>query len=228
MPTPWHVAEAAEFERLRPELETEFPYLHLRVRDGYTVFVGDFPIVEDSRVIDSFSIEVTVPPGGTHSAVAIVRETGGRIPRVADRHVFSDGTSCLFIEAEYWLRHPGGLSLIEFLRGPVRAYFVGQMFYEAEGRWPFGERAHGAAGDVEFYAPLVGSHDPRVIRSFLEMVAAKKLRSTWRCPCGSGHRLWGCHDDIVRKLRDRIKRAAVVSSLQRLKHEAQLTTRRAS
>ena len=227
-PTPWHIAQAAEFERLRPVLEAEFPYLHLRVRDGYTVLAGDFPIVENGRIIDSFSIEVVVPPEGTHGAVAKVRETGGRIPPVADRHVYSDGTACLFIEAEYWFRHPRGLNLVEYLHGPVKTYFVGQVFYEVEGRWPFGERAHGAAGDVEFFAPLVGSRDPRVIRSFLEMVVAKKLRSTWRCPCGSGHRLWGCHDAVVRKLRERIKRAAVLTSLQRLKRESPLTTRRAS
>ena len=225
---PWHVADAAEFERLRPVLEADFPYLHLGVRNGYTVLAGNYPIVDNGRIIDSFSIEVLVPPEGTRSAVPTVREVGGRVPQQADRHVFANGTACLFIEAEYWFKHPRGLNLIEFLHGPVNTYFVGQLFYEQEGRWPFGDRAHGAAGDVDFYAPLLGTRDPRVIRAFLEMIAARKLRSTWRCPCGSGHRLWGCHDDAVRKLRDRIKRAAVISSLRRLNLELPPTTRRAS
>ena len=225
---PWHVAHAAGFERLRPALEADFPYLRLQVRDGYTVFAGDFPIVDSGRVVDSFTIELVVPPEGTHGAVPNVRETGGRIPWTADRHVFSNGRACLFIEAEFWYRHPDGLDLIEFLRGPVRTYFIGQLFYEAEGRWPFGERAHGAAGDVEFYGPLFGTRDARVIRAFLEMVVAKKLRSTWRCPCGSGHRLWGCHDYVMRRLRDRMKRSAVASSLKRLNNELRFTTQRAS
>ncbi len=225
---PWHVADAVEFERLRPALEAEFPYLRLQVKNGYTVLAGDFPIVDGGRVVDSFTIEVAVPPEGPRRAVPKVRETASRIPRVADRHVFTSGTACLFIEAEFWYRHPNGLDLVEFLRGPVRTYFIGQLFYEAEGRWPFGERSHGAAGDMEFYAPLLGTRDARKIRAFLEMVVAKKLRSTWRCPCGSGHRLWGCHDDVVRRLRDRMKRSAVVSSLERLNSELRVTTQRAS
>jgi hypothetical protein len=225
---PWHVAASAEFERIRPSLEADFPYLHLRVRDGYTILVGDFPIVDSGRVIDSFSIEVTVPPEGTRRAVPFVREVAGRIPPEADRHVSSDGTACLFIEAEYWFKHPDGSDLIEFLHGPVKTYFVAQLFFEQEGRWPFGQRAHGAAGDLEFYGPLFGSRDARVIRAFLEMVAARKLRSTWRCPCGSGHRLWGCHDNVVRRLRARIRRAAVISSLRRIDRELLPSTRRIS
>jgi hypothetical protein len=93
------------------------------------------------------------------------------------------------------------------------------MYYEQEKRWPFGERSHGALGVVEFYAPLVGSRDPRVVKQFVEMIIAKKIRSTWRCPCGSGHRLWACHGDVVRKLRSRIKRSAAVTSLSYLERE---------
>jgi hypothetical protein len=220
---PWHVADSAEFERVRPILEADFPYLHVRVRDGYTVLVGDFPIVDNGRIIDSFSIEVAVPAEGPRRAVPTVREVRGRIPPEADRHVFSDGSACLFIEAEYWFRHPEGLDLIEFLHGPVKTYFIGQLFFEQQGRWPFGQRAHGAAGDLEFYGPLFGTRESRVVRAFLEIVAAKKLRSTWRCPCGSGHRLRGCHDRVVCQLRERIKRAAVISSLRRLNRELPLT-----
>lgn len=216
---PWHVRNALEFERLRPALEAEFPHLHVGVRNSYTVLTGDLPIVLDGRVVDSFAIEVVIHPEGARHRVPIVRELGGRIPWVADRHVYPDGWACLFVEAEYWFKHPHGLDLVEFLRGPILSYFVGQMSYEQEKRWPFGERSHGAAGVVEFYAPLVGSREPRVIKQFLEMVVAKKMRSTWRCPCGSGHRLWGCHDDVIRKLRGRIKRSAAATSLSYLERE---------
>jgi hypothetical protein len=228
MRTPWHVGNPREFERMLPLLEAEFPYLHVGVRESYTVLSGDLPIVLDGRVVDSFAIDVMIPPDGTPHAVPIVREVGGRIPWIADRHVFSNGEACLFIEAEYWYKHPDGMDLLEFLRGPITSYFIGQMSYEQEKRWPFGERSHGALGVVEFWAPLVGSRDLQVIKKFLEMVVAKKLRSTWRCPCGSGHRLWGCHGETVRKLRSRIKRSAAVTSLSHLDRALRARTRRAS
>lgn len=204
---------------MRPALEAEFPHLHVGVRESYTVLSGDLPIVLDGRVIDSFSIEVWIHPEGTRHSVPVVREVGSRIPWIADRHVYPDGRACLFVEAEYWFKHPDGLDLVQFLRGPVMSYFIGQMSYEQEKRWPFGDRSHGGAGVVEFYGPLVGSHEPRVIKQFLEMIVAKKLRSTWRCPCRSGLRLWDCHGDIVRKLRARIKRSAAIVSLLYLERE---------
>lgn len=225
---PWHLRDPREFEHLLPALESEFPHLHVVVRDSYTVLTGDLPLVLDGRVVDSFSIEVVIPPEGPRHTVPVVRELGGRVPWVADRHVYSDGRACLFVEAEYWFRHPDGLDLVEFLRGPVTSYFVGQLLYEQEKRWPFGERSHGALGVVEFYAPLVGSRDPRVIKQFVEMVVAKKMRSTWRCPCGSGHRLWGCHGDVVRRLRGRIKRSAAATSLSYLEREFRSPATRAS
>lgn len=209
-------------------LETEFPHLHVTVRDSFTVLTGDLPLLLDGRVVDSFNIEVVIPPAGSRTTVPIVREVAGRIPQDADRHVYPDGRACLFIEAEYWFKHPDGMDLLEFLRGPVTSYYIGQMSYEQNKQWPFGERSHGALGVAEFYAPLVGSRDPRVIKRFVEMVAAKKMRSTWRCPCGSGHRVWGCHGDVVRNLRSRIKRSAAATSLFYLERKFRSLTTRAS
>jgi hypothetical protein len=225
---PWHIGNACEFDRQLPALEAEFPHLHIGVRDSYTVLSGDLPIVLDGQAADSFAIEVVIPPEGTRQMVPIVRELNGRVPWVADRHMYPDGRACLFVEAEYWFKHPEGLDLIEFLRGPVTSYFIGQMYYEQEKRWPFGERSHGAAGVIEFFAPLLGTREPRVIKQFLEMIAAKKMRSTWRCPCGSGHRLWSCHGDVVQRLRRRIKRSAAATSLVYVQRELRSLITRAS
>lgn len=225
---PWHLRDRREFERLLPTLEVEFPYLHVGVRDSHTVLTGDLPLVLDGHVVDSFSIEVMIPPEGSRHAVPVVRELAGRVPWIADRHVYPDGRACLFVEAEYWWKHPDGLDLVEFLRGPVTSYFVGQMSYEQEKRWPFGDRSHGAAGVVEFYEPLVGSRDPWVIKRFLEMTVAKKVRTTWRCPCGSGDRVRDCHGAVVRMLRGRIKRSAAATNLLHLERELRPPTTRAS
>lgn len=225
---PWHVTDAAEFARVRPSLEAEYPYLHVTTREGYTVLAGDLPLLLEGRVVDSFQIEIVVPPAGPRAAVPIVREVAGRIPYVADRHMYRDGAACLFVEAEFWFRHPTGMNLIDFIRGPVMSYFIAQLAYEQGKGWPFGERAHGAQGIVDFYAPILGTRDLRVIHRFVEMIGAKKVRSTWPCACGSGRRLGACHGGLIRSLRDRIKRSAVLSSLAQLERELGPSTRRAS
>jgi hypothetical protein len=225
---PWHVTDAAEFARIRPLLEAEYPYLHLITRDGDTVLAGDFPLVLEGRVVDSFQIEIAVPPAGPRAAVPIVREVGGRIPYIADRHMYRDGTACLFVEAEFWFKHPTGMDLIDFLRGPITSYFIAQFSYEQGKGWPFGERAHGAQGIIDFYAPIFGTRNVRIIRRFVGMIAAKKLRSTWHCPCGSDRQLGSCHGGLLRSLRERIKRSAALSSLSHLERDLGPTTRRAS
>jgi hypothetical protein len=225
---PWHEIDAAEFARVRPLLDADFPYLHVTTRDGYTVLSGDFPLVLDGRVVDSFQIEVVVPPAGPRASVPVVREIGGRILYIADRHMYRDGTACLFVEAEFWFRHPDGVDLIEFLRGPVTSYFIAQFAYEQGHGWPFGQRSHGAQGVIEFYGSILGTHDPRIVRQFVEVIASKKVRSTWPCPCGSGRKIAACHGNQIRTLRERIKRSAAATTLVYLKQEFDRLSRRAS
>jgi hypothetical protein len=227
-PRPWHLTDVEEFSRIRPIVEAEYPYLHVATKNGYTVLAGDLPLVLEGRVVDSFQIEVLVPPAGPRIAVPRVSEVGGRIPYIADRHVYKDGTACLFVEAEFWFRHPAGMNLLEFLRGPVTSYFIAQLHYEQGKGWPFGERAHGAQGIVEFYAPLFKTSDPHIIRRFLLMLVAKKVRLTWHCPCGSDLKVGTCHGQVIRELRNRIKRSAAFNSLLHLDREFRATVRHAS
>lgn len=196
------------------DLEVEFPYLQVTTRDGHTALVGDLPLVIDGRVVDSFEIEVIIPHRGPRVDIPSVRETAGRVPPEADRHMDpSTGKACLFVREEYWFKHPDGLDLIAFLRGPVRSFFIGQMSVERGGGWPFGQRSHGAQGIIEFYAPLLGTDDRRTVRRYVEVIAAKKARAHWGCPCGSGKALGACHSRLIRELRARIPRRAAAFSL---------------
>src|SRR5688500_12147954 len=94
---PWHETDAAEFARIAPQLAARYPYLHVTARGRHTVPVGDVPLFLDNRAVDSFAVVILVLPQGPRLAVPIVREVGGRIPRIADRHAYVDGTACLFI-----------------------------------------------------------------------------------------------------------------------------------
>lgn len=211
----WHERDPVEFARTRAELEAEFPYLFVTVNDGRTVLRGELPIVVDGRVVDVFEIEVMVPPAGPRSEIPIVREIRGRIPRHRDRHVDErTGNACLCVNDEYWFKHPHGMDLVEFLRGPVTSYFIAQLSYELGNGWPFGERGHGADGIVEFYMPILGASDLPTVRRYLKVISAKKVRPHWLCPCGSGKRVWMCHGALIQRLRARIPRSAASHSLE--------------
>jgi hypothetical protein len=130
-----------------------------------------------------------------------------------------DGRACLFVPDEYHYRHPEGMDLIEFLRGPVLGFFVGQSLVEHGQSWPYGARAHYAPGISEFYAEVIGSDDPEVIRRYLEVLAAGELRGHWDCPCGSGKRIRHCHRASLEVLRARIPQTVASNSLARMSRE---------
>lgn len=202
---PWHRRETAAYRALVRAVEDEFPGLYFEERRDQLVLAGEFQVVEDGKVLDRYEIEIDVPRGGPMAGMPVVREVGGRVPHSDDRHN-PGGVTCLMVPDEFWYRHPNGLDLIEFLRGPVLGYFIGQSIVERGGKWPYGERAHGVRGIIEFYGALVGTTNPVRVHAFLTMAAAKKVRAHWRCPCGSGRRIDACHRRVVQHLRDHLPR----------------------
>lgn len=222
---PWHRREPEAYRQLVRAVEDQFPDLYFEERDDQLFLVGEFQVSDGDVVLDRYEIEVELPRAGPMAGIPIVREVGGRIPHTADRHN-PEGVACLGVPDEFWYRHPEGIGLIAFLRGPVRGYFTGQSIVERGGAWPYGERAHGIAGIIEFYAPLVGSHHPARVHAFLEMAAAKKVRAHWRCPCGSGRPVHRCHRRALTHLRQRLPRRVLNTTAAIIK--ARLATSMAS
>jgi hypothetical protein len=212
---PWHHEDPEVFRLMRERLRVEYPELHLSER-GDRVFVsGVFPLEDDQRMVERYEIEIRLPR--THPrGIPELRETGGRIPRDPDHHMESDGMACLFIPDEYSYRHPDGMDLFEFLKGPVLGYFVGQGLVARGEPWPFETRRHFGVGITDFYGEIIGSNDPKVVRGYLEVLAAKQVRGHWHCPCGSRKRIRKCHRELLEELRLRIPPGIASASLVKL------------
>ena len=185
------------------------PFLRGEERDGVAVIVGDLQIEHDGKVLGSFEIEIDVPFDGPETAMPVVREVGGRIPREPARHIDDDrGTACLEAPVSYWWKHPEGLNLREFIDGPVRAYFYGQCVVEATGTWPdTGEWPHGAEGLEAAYRELLGLSGSALVRCLLKLARHGKIPRQWRCPCGSGKRSSRCHGGTLNELAKRVPKA---------------------
>jgi hypothetical protein len=151
-----------------------------------------------------------------------VEEVGGRIPRTADRHVFTDsGACCVLLEDARWEAFPVGASFRTFLEGPVQSYFLGQGLVERGEEWPFGEWSHWTAGVTEYYAEILETTDLTTIRRFVGLLALSEAKGHHECFCGSRQRLRRCCGEVVRKWRARIpsatarRSASILSSLRR-------------
>jgi hypothetical protein len=164
---------------------------------------GGFPVADGDGVVDRFVIEIAFPEDYPDS-VPVVREIGGRIPWFEDRHVNPTGDACPIVPEE-WLLRPDHDSILAFLAGPVRNFFIGQILVERGDDWPFGQRDHGKKGVVQSYAEIVGARDEPAIRLYLEYASRDRLKGHWECPCGSKQKVRNCHIESVQAVRQRIK-----------------------
>ena len=163
---------------------------------------------------DRYQVEVSLPADSPRH-LPQVREINGRIPHEADRHIFTDTkTACVVLPDAFWYEFPEGLSLLEFLNGPLRSYLANQSLIEQghDDVWADGEWGHGAAGIYEFYRGILVTDDPVQLADFLRLVKLETIKGHWPCPCGSQTRLRKCHGPVVRDLQARIPRDVVERS----------------
>jgi hypothetical protein len=118
----------------------------------------------------------------------------------------ADGTACVLLPDERWRFWPSGSSLLKYLTGPLRSFFLAQTMVEEGEPSPFGQWAHGAKGVFQYYGELLSTSDLRVITTYLDYLAAKKVKGHWACPCRSGKKFRDCHFDQVKDLREKISR----------------------
>lgn len=219
MSQPWHRANPALFEKEKTDVEAAYSNLHFHVVNDIVLVRGTFPIAFEGKGLDGYLIEIELPRDYPKS-IPIVRETGARIPRTADRHMNpADGTACVLLPDERWRVWPYGSTLLQFLDGPVRNFFLGQSLAELRDPWPFGQWGHGVDGIRDYYAELLGTDDIRVITGYLDYLSKKKIKGHWSCPCRSGKRLRDCHWTLVQDLTTKIPRQMAAQSFEKL-HKA--------
>ena len=200
---------------MQKEVPAKYPDLRVTLEGDVVHIRGSFPVMDEAEVLDRFQIEISVPPDFPDST-PVLREIGGRIPWHSDRHVNRDTGEACPIVPEEWLMWPERESMLAFLEGPVRNFFLGQVLVEAGCPWPFGERTHGVPGLFEAYGEIVGASDRETILRYLDCLTKEYMKGHWDCPCGSGKRLRNCHWDDLKTLHEKILPLVARSALERL------------
>jgi hypothetical protein len=213
MKAKWYELNPHLLATVKRDIGGEYPDLCVMIEGGAVFARGSFPVVGGTDILDRFLIEVEFPRDYPAS-IPILRETGGRIPWHESRHTNRDGAACPIVPEE-WLIRQDRDSILAFLDGPVKNFFLGQILVEAGKPWPFGERSHGNAGLVESYGELVGTTDPVAVRRYLDCLSKETVKGHWDCPCGSKKHLRNCHLDKVKALRKKIAPSIARSALAR-------------
>lgn len=184
---------------------------------GRPCLVLTFAVAEADRVLDTYDLRIELPEDDERGLPA-VREIGGRIPRLSDRHVNpGDGSLCVALPEQYWLAHPKGLPLVEFMDGPLRAYLAAQSLFDKDGKWPVPEWGHGSSGIEEFYKEELGVPDLPTAVPWVRLLSQARVTDSCRCPCHSGKLVRKCHGAKLYQLRSKISPTVAARWLRLLK-----------
>lgn len=197
--------------RVSPSTSRE---LQLEGQFAFEAEYEDGPLIEDVYEL-TITISERYP-----DVLPSIEETGSRIPRDTDHHVYPDGTLCL--------GSPLQLHEIAVDTPDLKAYvekalvpFLYAVSHEGETGEQFvlGELEHGAEGILNDYARILGLYDHAAVVEALRLLGMKRRKANKAdCPCGCGDRLGICRfNETVRELRDRHGR----SVFRRLYHQVQ-------
>lgn len=157
------------------------------------------------QLTGTFNIKIKETKDKTLSLLPSLYVDG--VEAIADRHINQtlDHRACLcspFIENQYLTPV---FSFKKYFEELVMPFLYGQLFYDKEKRWPWGDLSHGSIGLLESYYIL---HDPNKARECLERLP-KDLQNWSRikellllknfikghtlCLCGKGNKIRDCH-----------------------------------
>jgi len=185
------------------ELAKCYPTLHVIEDNGKFFIRGSLPIEYQGQELDRFIVEIDLQPL-SQGNLPIVREIGGRIPWIPDRHINQeDGSACICIPEDYFRRHPGTFQLMDFIKNSVHGFFIGQALVEQGDPWPHGEWKHREEGREQWIGEFVESLSPEQKKAYSGVLALKELKGHIMCPCLSGRRVRDCHYIFLQRLRAR-------------------------
>jgi len=213
---PWYIKNPVLFQQIKDDVTKNFPMIVTYIKESRVCIRGNLQLFDkQAKIIDQFTIEIELPktyPKG----LPVIRELNGRIPRIADRHVNPNGDLCLFVPEEKWKYYPDNMPIVDFIKGPVSSYLLGQSYYEQIGKYPNGERPHGAKGIIEVYSEILKTSDLEIIKTFIVYLSKEKAKGHWLCYCKSGKKLRNCHLNQLIEYRGKIEPPIASNSLVNL------------
>lgn len=206
-----------KLQKVLGDITEDYPDLRITRTTESVEITGSLPIIVSGTVLDRFLIEIQVDPSYPRK-IPRVYELGGRIPKSLHRHTSpKTGEACVcLIDQWSWVASKCP-TVLEFINGPVKDFFLWQLCFIQYGKDRCGAWAHERNGRLEFYQAILDTDDPGTIRKFLLHLSEPKYKANWLCYCGSGRKACKCHKSSIISFRSKISPQVARSALQDIK-----------
>jgi SEC-C motif len=177
-----------------------YPTLKIEKEGLIYLLVGQFNLYyPDGELLEEFNVKIKFY--NFPFVLPNVWETGGKIERIADRHVnTADHSLCLVVEPDAILICKRGINAIRFLDEILRPHLAMQAHFFYEGKYPVGEFKHGFEGIIERLKEMVNSNNIDFIAQSIKFALSYRLSRNQFCYCNSGKKYKNCHLQAIEKL----------------------------
>lgn len=229
MPTKWYESNKRLFVEEKDFLAIKYPFLKMEILPSGTRINKVFALRTESAIVSGI-YRLLIPDSQRYLDYRIVvllpDNYPRRIPRMycndrklpignINRHIMSDGSACLGVNAEISQKWRYNSRIVPFLDEIVAPFLVWQTYYDEHRQPPpWGQRSHYDQGILEFYSELLGITAGHNVETFMKLLARKNHpKGHEECPCGTGRRLRDCHIEHIRKAREQVGRQDVCEDL---------------
>ncbi len=192
------------FEEQVSAVIEKYKELSFKIEDGIPCIFGAIILADEyGDIEDTYQLAIKAVINYPYN-FPLLFETGGRIPKNFDWHIFEqNGNCCIASPPEEIIICNSGLTLLSFIDNQVRNYFYSQIFRNQNGYF-LKERSHGSKGWIEFFEETFMTNNIFNIEFGLnQILEGKKISRVSDCFCGSGKKYRKCHKksyDILSKL----------------------------
>lgn len=180
-------------------LKINYPGLTNLSKESYGFSVtGNLDLIDsEGKFWDSYTIKLAIP-NSYPKITPDVFEISDKIPKIADRHVNSDGSLCLSPLVEQLLILGDDYDLSDYIKKLVIPFLAQQTLFDLGIKWENGEYSHGEPGLIEYYKAKFKANNIGVMLNCLRNLTSKQRnRPNSKCFCRSRLRYIECHRPLV-------------------------------
>lgn len=194
-------------------------YLGLSIisHKGEIIISGTIDLIDfKGELRDTYSIEIRPSSAYPYRFPHLI-ETGGRIPKNIDWHIYEGtGHCCICVEPEELIICKNGITLLSFIDLQVIPFLFNQTFRRVNGYF-INERSHGFLGTIEFYMEKLSvSNIYKLVDMLLFISKGEEPERVSLCFCSSGQKYRKCHRNSYRLLKE-IDRSHLQNDISKIK-----------
>lgn len=173
----------------------KYPHLEIVSENGEKLLRGNLDIVdENGRKWESYLMEIKYKEGFPYRYPKVY-ELSNKIPKIANWHIYKDGSCCIDVPPSEIIKCKNGITVIGFIESELFPYLFNQTHRRVEGYYVNKGYSHGLIGIYEFYSGKLATGNK--VRKTLELIYYiannSRLNRSNKCFCGSGKLFRKCH-----------------------------------